>query len=176
MPAIAYIPADAAEPAELLAAIRRRRGGTLLNLDRMLLHSPPFAEGWNRFLGTVRTGLALPGRLRELAICAVGRLNDAEYEVFQHAPVLLAEGGTREQLDALDDVARAAADAALFSETERLVLQASIVLTREARLPAALLGQVREALGDDRQLVELVGVIATYNMVSRFLVATGITH
>jgi alkylhydroperoxidase family enzyme len=33
---------------------------------------------------------------------------------------------------------------------------------------------VRGQLDDDRQLVELVGVVAAYNMVSRFLVALGI--
>lgn len=32
-------------PAELVAAIRKRRGGQFINLDRMLLHSIPIAEG-----------------------------------------------------------------------------------------------------------------------------------
>jgi alkylhydroperoxidase family enzyme len=34
--------------------------------------------------------------------------------------------------------------------------------------------RLKKTLGD-RQLVELVGVIATYNMVSRFLVALDVT-
>jgi alkylhydroperoxidase family enzyme len=33
---------------------------------------------------------------------------------------------------------------------------------------------VNDALQNDRHLVELIGVIATYNMVSRYLVALGI--
>lgn len=171
MPTIPYTPLDATEPAALVSAIRQRRGGTLLNLDRMLLHSPPFAEGWNRFLGTVRTGLALPAQLRELVICAVGRLNDAEYEVFQHAPVFLAEGGSQAKLDALHDIDHAAGDGALFDETERLALQAAIAMTRRVQVDPALLGRLATLLGGNRQLVELVGVVATYNMVSRFLVA-----
>jgi hypothetical protein len=40
-------PTDVAEPADLVAAIRARRGGSLLNLDRMILHSPPFARGFD---------------------------------------------------------------------------------------------------------------------------------
>ena len=64
MPRIAYQPADLAVPADLVNAIRQRRGGELLNLDRMLLHSPAFARGWNGFLGEVRTGLALSPKLR----------------------------------------------------------------------------------------------------------------
>ena len=68
MPAIPYQPQDIDEPSELVAAIRARRGGALLNLDRMLLHSPPFARGWNDFLGAVRNELSLTPKLRELAI------------------------------------------------------------------------------------------------------------
>jgi alkylhydroperoxidase family enzyme len=34
--------------------------------------------------------------------------------------------------------------------------------------------RVRSGLKDDQQTVELVAVIATYNMVSRFLVALGV--
>jgi len=40
---IDYQPMDLAEPAELVAAIRKRRGGKFINLDRMLLHSVPIA-------------------------------------------------------------------------------------------------------------------------------------
>ena len=41
---IPYQPMDLAEPAALVAAIRERRGGQFMNLDRMLLHSVPIAE------------------------------------------------------------------------------------------------------------------------------------
>ena len=37
---------DQVGPPELVAAIRQRRGGHLLELDRLLLHSPAFATGW----------------------------------------------------------------------------------------------------------------------------------
>ena len=59
MAAIPYQPQDLAEPRDLVAAIRARRGGRLLNLDRMLLHSPPLARGWNGYMGAVRTELAV---------------------------------------------------------------------------------------------------------------------
>lgn len=174
MPAVPYVPADLREPATLVAAIRSRRGGTLLNLDRMLLHSPPYAEGWNTFLGAVRTQLAVPARLRELAICAVGRLNGADYEVVQHGPLFLAAGGTDAQLAALVDCGRAAHAAELFDATERAVLALTVAMTEDIAVPADVMAAARAALGDDRRLVELIGVIAAYNMVSRFLVALGV--
>ena len=51
MARIPYQPADIETPEDLVTAVRSRRGGTLLNLDRMLLHTPLFAKGWNEFLG-----------------------------------------------------------------------------------------------------------------------------
>jgi alkylhydroperoxidase family enzyme len=48
-------------------------------------------------------------------------------------------------------------------------------MTRQVQVPAAQMQAVRDALGE-RQAVELVGVIAAYNMVSRFLEALAIHH
>ena len=102
-PRIPFVPADIAEPAEVVAAIRARRGGELLALDRMLLHSPALAAGWNTFLGAVRNGLLVDRRLRELAMCTVAVLNGAEYEYVQHAPLYIAAGASAQQAQALRD-------------------------------------------------------------------------
>jgi alkylhydroperoxidase family enzyme len=158
-------------PTEVVHAIRKRRGGTLLNLDRMLLNSPTFAVGWNGFLGAVRTSLTLDARLRELAICAVAVLNRADYELLQHAPELLAASGTQAQLDGLQDYAAALQDSVLFSEAERAVLQLAQEMTRNVQVTDACFARVQQALASPQAQVELVGVIAAYNMVSRFLEA-----
>jgi alkylhydroperoxidase family enzyme len=158
-------------PAEVVEAIRKRRGGTLLNLDRMLLNSPAFAVGWNGFLGAVRNALSLDARLRELAICAVAVLNRADYELLQHAPEWLAAGGTPGQLDRLADFEAALQDAVLFSEAERAVLQLTLEMTRNVQVSNACFQRVQRALDSTQAVVELVGVVAAYNMVSRFLEA-----
>ena len=152
MSVIPYQPKDIDEPRELVAAIRARRGGALLNLDRMLLHSPPLAAGWNGFLRAVRSELSVSPKLRELAICVVAVLNHADYEYCQHAPEFLKSGGSAAQLDALGRAGMSAIDARAFDAAEGAVI----------------------ALANDRNVVEIVGVIATYNMVSRFLVALGV--
>ena len=46
-------------------------------------------------------------------------------------------------------------------------------MTRSVQVADDTFGKVRAHL-DERQTVELVAVVAAYNMVSRFLVATGI--
>lgn len=162
---------DKAGPPDLLAAIRARRtGGKLLNLDRMLLHSPNFAKGWNGMFGAIRGQLALPGNLRELPIMAIAVLNKADYEWAQHEPEFLKAGGTKAQLAALRKLK---ADPKLFDEKERAALQLTIEMTRDVRPKQSTIDKVRSLLPDP-QVIELVGTIAGYNMVSRFLLATGV--
>jgi AhpD family alkylhydroperoxidase len=172
MSRVPYVPGERTEnESELVARIRARRGGTLLNLDRMLLNSPSFAQGWNAHLGAVRRELSLEPRLRELAVCAVAVLNGADYELAQHAPEFLRAGGTAAQLEALARLGTEAEDIAHFDATERAVVQLTLEMTRNVQVSDSTFERVRSAFSDTRQLVEVVGVIATYNMVSRFLVA-----
>jgi alkylhydroperoxidase family enzyme len=172
---IPYLPDnEQARPHELVSAIRARRpGGKLLNLDRMLLNSPAFAQGWNDMFGTIRGKLSLPAKLRELAIMSVGVLNKADYVCAQHTPDFLAAGGTREQMQAIQNPAAALADTNPFDEPERATLALTYEMTRNMTVTDATMRRVRTAL-PDQQVVELIGVIAGYNMVSRFVVATGI--
>jgi len=173
---IPYLPDDdRAGPPDLLQAIRARRaGGKLLNLDRMLLHSPSFATGWNTMFGVIRNKLSLDGRLRETVIMAIGVLNKADYEWIQHEGEYLKTGGTKEQLAALkQDIAGAEKNGKLFSEPERAVLALTREMTQNIAVSDATLKRVRSLL-NDQQVVELIGTVAGYNMVSRFAVATGL--
>jgi alkylhydroperoxidase family enzyme len=156
-------------PADVVATIRQRRGGGLLNLDRMLLNSPAYAVGWNGFLGAVRNKLSLDAKLRELAICTVAVLTRADYEYGQHAPEFLAAGGMQAQLDALHDIDRA--DQTLFNEAERAIIALTKEMTLQVQVSEACFTALRKVLTDPQQQVELVGVIAAYNMVARFLEA-----
>ena len=179
MPRIPYQPKDLSEPRELVSAIRKRRGGALLELDRMLLNSPPFARGWNAHLLEVRTALTLPAKLRELAICVVAILNGADYEWKHHKPLLAAAGATEAQLQALSLLEKAGADAGslkagLFDASERAAIQLTVEMTRNVKVSDTTFAAIKALLPDNQQVAELVGVIATYNMVSRFLVALGI--
>ncbi len=171
MPRIPYVPADLQEPKAIVDAVRARRGGRLLNLDRLLLHSPPLAAGWNAYLGAVRTETALSPRLREIAMCVVAVINGAEYEFVHHAPLLVKAGGTQAQVDALRDVAAARRDRERFDDAERAVIALTDEMTRQVRVSDETFEAVRSALRDERLLVEIVAVVAAYNMVSRFLVA-----
>ena len=162
----ADLSAPAAQP--LVERIVAERG-SVLHLYQMLLHSVPLAEGWLGFLTAVRHKCGLAGAIRELVIMRVAALNGAQYEADQHAPIALKEGMTQAQIDALGDWA--ASD--LFSDQERAVLALTDTMTKKVQVPAETLAAVRQYF-DDTGVVELVGTIGAYNMVSRFIEALGI--
>lgn len=125
-------------------------------------------------MGAVRTQLSLPAVLREMAICAVATLNHAPCEIDHHAPVLLALGGSAAQIEALLDVDTACDRDDLLEPAQRATLRLALEMTREVRVADSTFLEVRCALGDDRQVVELVATIAAYNVVSRVIAALGI--
>ena len=155
-----------AEAAAHIVASRKKLG----HLHRMLLHSPPVAMGWIQMYDAVRWKTVLSGKLRELVMCQVAAINGAEYEWAAHAPIALKEGVSQAQLDALSAWRERPDD---YTALQRDVLALCDAMTRDVHVDEALVQAVRAALGE-RQLVELVGTIAAYNMVSRFLEALGI--
>src|SRR5436190_11230202 len=168
---IPYVQDDKAGPPDLIEAIRARRPGhQLWNLDRMLLNSPNFAKGWNTMFGAIRGQLSLPGKLRELPIMAIAVMNKADYEWVAHEPEFLKTGGTPQQLVALK---AERADPKLFDATELAALRLTAEMTRNVQVKQETIDAIRKLL-PDQQVVELIGTIAGYNMVSRFLLATGV--
>jgi alkylhydroperoxidase family enzyme len=156
------------EVAAAAAAVRARRGGELSALDRMLLHSPPVAEGWNALLGALRNRTTLSPDLTELAVLRIAVLNDAPFEWTAHEPAGRRAGITGEQLAALrtDDPAAHPG----FSAVQAAALRFTDASSRQVAVPDALFAALRAQL-DDRQVVELAATVAGYAMVSRFLVA-----
>ncbi len=152
--------------AELIDAVKLRRGGDLLNLDRLLLHSAPLARGWNAYLGAIRSACVLDGASRELAILLVARLNRAPYEFAQHEPVARREGVAPGKIAAV----HAWAESPLFTPRERAVLAFTQAMTRDIQVAAPIFDALRPHFSD-REIVELTATIAAYNMVSRFLEA-----
>lgn len=151
--------------------IKRERGGKILNLYKMLLHSPPIAEGWLTFFTAVRQKGTLSGRHRELAILRIAVLNGADYEFAAHVPFALKEGLAQAQLDAL----RANGLPEGLTDADRAVIAFADAMTREVHVPDEVFAQVQTHFGE-RDIVELTATIAGYNCVSRFLEAMRIDH
>ncbi len=164
---------DPTDPAlvELASRIASERGGKMLNLYKMLLHSPPLADGWRQLLTAIRQQGLLAARYRELAILRIAVLNQADYEFAQHLPFALHEGYTLPQLDQLKTP-----DYRLyFDNIDVLVIEYTDAMTTSIRVPQALFAALRAHFGA-REMVELTATVAAYNMVSRFLEALELDH
>jgi AhpD family alkylhydroperoxidase len=172
MARISYPDPSAYADEPLARRIAQERGG-VLNLYRMLLHSPPIAEGWLAFLTAVRQRGSLPGRYRELAILRVAVLNGASYEFDVHTPFALREGIAPAAVEALRADPMTAAEE--LEASDRAVLAYTDAMTRAIRVPAQVFENLREHL-DERHIVELTATVAAYNCVSRFLEALQIDH
>jgi AhpD family alkylhydroperoxidase len=160
--------AGAAEDGPAAELLRARRGGRLSDLDRLLLHSPPVAEGWNALLGALRSGTTLPGDVRELVVLRIAVLNGAAFEWAAHEPIGRRAGLTDAQLGALQ--ADDAQQRPVWSPLQAAVLAWTDAATRSVAVPDEVFTAAREHL-DDRGLVELAVLAGGYAMVSRVLVA-----
>jgi len=103
-------------------------------------------------------------------MCGVAVLNGAEYEFFHHAPPFQKAGGTEEQVQALRLIGQSSFPRNLFSQVENDAADLTFQMTRNIKVDSELMKRLQKELGST-DTVELVTVIAAYNMVSRFLIA-----
>jgi AhpD family alkylhydroperoxidase len=139
--------------------------GEITPLYKVLLHSPPIAQGWESLLTAVRQKTAIDPALRELIMLRVAVLNGADYEYEAHLPLAREAGVPDRKIEALTG-----SDLAGFDDIERAVLAYADAVTRDVEVEDAVFERLRGHF-DPRGLVEITTTIAAYNMVSRFLVA-----
>lgn len=144
--------------------------GSLLNLYRMLMHSPPLAEGWLSFFTAIRQKCGLSGKIREMVILRIASIHGASYEFAAHEPFGLREGLTPTQIEALKT-----GDLHAFDAKERAILTYCESITHEIHVPDAVFNSAKEHFSES-EMVELTATIAAYNLVSRFLEALQVDH
>jgi alkylhydroperoxidase family enzyme len=162
------------EDAAIVQRVKDRRGGKLIALDKTLLHAPAVANGWNSFLGAIRTQTSLPASVRELAICRVAVLNKAWYEWDQHRP-LLEESGvlSAEAVESLKERPTSNSKdvrAGIFDGKHLAVLEYTDAMTLGCIVPEPVFAQLKHFFSE-KEVVEITSTVAAYNCVSRFLVA-----
>ncbi len=153
--------------APIVGKIKGARGGRLINIYRLMLHSPALASAWFELNQAVRYGTEIDGQNRELAVIRVAILNDVEYIQRAHGPAYaLKEGLTPEQVAALANWQ----PSKLFSERQRALLAYTDSMTRSIDVPDEVFTELRRHFSE-RQTVELTMLIGAYNMLTRFLKA-----
>ena len=158
---------DHPELAESISKIKGARGGRLINIYRLMLHSPALANAWFDLNQAVRYGTEIDGQSRELAVMRVAILNNVAYVQRAHGPAYaLKEGLTPEQVSAIANWQ----PSTLFSASQRALLAYTDAMTREIDVADTVFADLRHHFSE-RQGVELTMLIGAYNMLTRFLKA-----
>src|SRR4051794_25847067 len=157
-----------------------------LNIFRTLAHAETAFRPFLRFGGAVLGQMSLDPIVRELAILAVAKEAEAEYEWIQHVAIARHLGVTDEQIDALAEsdacapegadarIAAAAArdgsgdDAGPFSGAQQAAVELAAAVVRGPRISDDLYDCIR-AQFSDREIVELLLAIGDYLMLARVM-------
>jgi len=163
MARVSYI--DEKDHPELSAEIAKIKGarGSLLNIYKLLLHSPTVAMTWFEHIGAIRWKTKLPPRLREIAIVRFAQVMNYAYALNQHVPsIAVADGVSLVECEALKDW-RASG---MFSESERAALAYVDAMIAGPDVPDDVFAAVRRHYGE-REVVELTVLVGTYVMHNR---------
>ena len=155
----------APEIAEIFAK-QEQRGLPVVNLYRVVGHSPAIGQEFVRMGNRILYRGKLPPRLREFAILWVGHVARAPYEFTKHVVIGRKAGISQAQIDALADWRTSP----LFDDQERAVLAYTDEVSRGYRARDATFAALNGFL-DDEQVVELTIAIGFYEMVCRVLEA-----
>jgi alkylhydroperoxidase family enzyme len=134
-----------------------------VGIFNMMAHAETVLKPLMRLGGAFLGKLELDPLLRELVICHAVNLEGGEYEWVQHAPVVLALGGTQAQVDAL----RAGEDqSACFDEAQKAALWLTREVVANVRASETTVAAARQHLSE-REIVELILVAGFYIMLAR---------
>lgn len=128
------------------------------------LHAPEFGQLAQALGAHCRYKTALPPRLSEFAILCTARLWRAQYEWFAHEPMAEKAGVKRKTIEAL----RAGRVPNNAPKDERAIYDFIQDLYKTKRVADRTYKRVHAALGD-AAIVELVGILGYYSMISMTL-------
>ncbi len=156
---------DTNELRELYARLDRASGGLgVLNVFKVMAHSPRLMRAWLRMATILLTDLELSPRLRELAILRVFQNTGGEYGFSHHVKIGLDSGLTLAEISALQDYE----DSDLFFDVDRKVIRYSDAVSRLMPEATELARELRRLLSE-RELLELTFCIGHWNMLARIL-------
>ncbi|HZU17549.1 MAG TPA: carboxymuconolactone decarboxylase family protein [Candidatus Dormibacteraeota bacterium] len=163
MPRVPDLALDALDPEQRRvhdAIAAGPRGGVHGPL-RVWLHSPGLADRAQELGAFCRFHTSLPRRLSELAILVTAAAWRAGFEWHAHAPLAVEAGLDPEAVEAI----RLGRTPALVREDEAAVYAFARELTETRTISEATYRRTAAVL-DDRALVELVGILGYYTLIS----------
>ena len=153
------------ELAELIGRIKSGRRGNLLNIYKLLLHSPEVTVAWMGLIDAIRAHTVLDGRSREIAIIRAAIVNRSAYEMKQHVPRIALSMGL--DLQDCDAVANWPA-ASHLTDKDAAVIAYTDAVTRNVHVEDGVVDRLKPYF-NAREILELTLVIGIYNMHARVI-------
>ena len=166
MPAVSPIEAPPTEQLrDFYATVERAsRGLGVLNVFKVMAHSPELMESWWRMMVVALARLRLDARLRELAILRLFQVTRCAYGFAHHVRIARDVGLSDQEIA---DLGRYA-ECERFSDLDKLVLRyADAVTTLDSEAPA--LASALRAHLSEQELIELTFCIANWNLMAHLL-------
>lgn len=195
---LAYVEADAIKAslssdaaAVVDRILQRRHPRGLQPLDRAILHSPSFADGFNALMDAVTNHLTLTTDINEIIMCRVSIRNRAWYGWEHHAPLARASGVSDTGMKTLaEDQIGAGARESGLTDKQWTVARYTDAMTADVEVADELFAALKSQFSD-QEVVEITGTVseaiswsspiqitkvglfqvAAYNCLSRLLVA-----
>jgi 4-carboxymuconolactone decarboxylase len=166
MPRLAPLDFDnlSTEQKEVADAIRSGPRGGLRGPFEAWLRAPGLADTAQKLGAYCRFGSSLPADINELAIILTGKHWKAQFEFWAHARLAIQAG-----LDpAIVEAVRTGSEPPLTREIERVVYTVVTEYLASHRLSDTTYRRAIETIGE-RGLVDLIGVVGYYGLVSMTL-------
>ena len=140
------------------------RGMGVLNVFKVMAHSPELMESWWGMMVVALSRLKLDPRLRELAILRLFQLTRSPYG-FAHRVRIAKDLGLNDE-DIAELSSYAGSDR--FSDLDKLVLQYTDAVTKLDGEATAVASSLRQHLSE-QETVELTFCIANWNLMAHLL-------
>lgn len=154
---------------ELAAEIGKIKGGrgNLINVYKLLLHSPTVCMTWFEHIGAIRWKTKLSPRLREIAIVRIASVVKYAYALQQHVPTIaVPDGVSLEECEALKDWKASK----FFNQAERAALAYIDAMIAAPEVPDPVFEALRKHYSE-REIVEITILAGTYIMHNRVTTA-----
>ncbi len=153
------------EQKEVADAIMSGPRGGLRGPFEAWLRSPVLADRAQKVGEYCRFNTSLPKHLSEFAIILTGKHWKAQFEFFAHARMAIEAGLPRETVEAV----RTGSVPAFRDDAERAVYAFVTEYFATNRVSDATYQQALAALGGERGVVDLIGIVGYYGLVSMTL-------
>ncbi|MDX2155054.1 MAG: carboxymuconolactone decarboxylase family protein [Hyphomicrobiaceae bacterium] len=137
-----------------------------ITLFKCMVHSPNAVRAFQGLGGFIRHKSRLDGRLREIAILAVGWITQAPYEWSHHVKIGQEFGVTEADIQGV--IAACDGEASSLEPVAKLIVKAAREMTESLAVSDGTFAELRQAF-DDERLTDLVITMAFYNAVVRYL-------